>query len=176
MILQGIIPYLPSLRWMESREEMPSREYTRTLIDSNTPQGMVLTVPVAGGSSSVKKLPPALLEISSHGDWTRIHLGAIEAAYGREPYFPHFFPDIEYILKSYPESLANMNRMLLLTILSAIDFDENANDIKKFKICHPKRYENISSRLFSKIDRKHSIIEPLFRLGPDLIFLLNPQP
>lgn len=170
-------PYLPSLKWVRdngSSLSMPTREYCRTLVQSNSPEGMVLTVPVVGGSSSVKRLRPWQLAISSHGDWTRTHLGAIEAAYGKEPYFQHFFPEIADVIATYPPLLADLNRKLFSLLLAGMNYEENAKDIKKFRVCHPKRYENISSRLFSKIDMDHSIIEPLFRLGPDLIFLLNP--
>ncbi len=165
-------PYLPSLTWMVARMKMKTREYTRTLIESNSPEGMVLTVPVVGGSSAAKRLKPSQLEISAHGDWTRIHLGAIEAAYGREPYFQHFFPTIEEIIAHYPKMLAEMNHQLLANILASINYDNNINDLESMKMSKPDRYSDIRSRISRKVDFRHSIIEPLFRLGPDTLFLL----
>lgn len=183
-------PYLPSLEWLvqngvvisnppmdsdgfvSARPVMKTREYTRTLIESNSPEGMVLTVPVVGGSSAVKRLNPEQLEISSHGEWTKIHLGAIEAAYGREPYFQHFFPGIAGIIANYPPKLGDMNIRLLLKIFESINLRENFNDIKDMRMSHPERFENIRRRFKSKINPSHSIIEPLFRLGPDTVFIL----
>ena len=173
MIPEETFPYLPSLRWLVSKPVISTREYTRAVIESNSTDGMVLTVPVVGGASAAKRLKPADLEISSHGDWTRIHLGAIEAAYGREPFFQHFFPEIEGVIKSYPPMLVDMNARLMQLVLSAIMFAENADDIRELRRSHPERYENLRCRMLSKTNPAHSIIEPLFRFGPDLIFLLN---
>lgn len=164
-------PYLPSLWWVTRHIAMKTREYTRTLIESNSPEGMVLTVPVVGGSAAAKRLKTEQLEISSHGDWTRIHLGAIEAAYGREPYFQHFFPGIAGIIADYPPMLEEMNRILLIKIFDSIRLDENLNEINGMRMSNPERIADIRRRLMSKVNPRHSIIEPLFRLGPDSVFL-----
>lgn len=169
----GMPPYLPSLEWLNRQLQMKPREYTRTLIESNSPEGMVLTVPVVGGSSAAKRLKPSQLEISSHGDWTRIHLGAIEAAYGREPFFQHFFPGMAEIIAGYPPMLEDLNANLLECMLSGIGYDENIEDIEEMKRLHPARYADIRNRLVNKIDPAHSFIEPLFRLGRDSLFLLT---
>lgn len=103
--MEIIPPYLASTAWLQGKVKarlLKTRDYTRTIIESNSFEGMVLTVPVAGGSSAAKRLKPSQLEISDHGDWTRIHLGAIEAAYGREPYFQHLFPEIASAINHYP--------------------------------------------------------------------------
>lgn len=171
MTLSAMPPYLPSIGWVTRHVAMKTREYTRTLIESNSPEGMVLTVPVVGGSSAAKRLKPEQLEISSHGEWTRIHLGAIEAAYGREPYFQHFFPGIAGIIADYPPMLEEMNRILLIKIFDSIRIDENLNEINGMRMSNPERIADIRRRLMSKVNPRHSIIEPLFRLGPDSVFL-----
>lgn len=176
--LSAMPPYLPSLEWLvrncadSSNPLMKTREYTRTLIESNSPEGMVLTVPVVGGSSAAKRLNPEQLEISSHGDWTRIHLGAIEAAYGREPYFQHFFPGIAGIIADYPPVLEDMNRRLLSDMLLCVSYKENIHELKEMKTLHTARYTDIRNRLMKNVNPSHSFIEPLFRLGRDALFLL----
>ncbi|MDE6022224.1 MAG: hypothetical protein K2G13_01855, partial [Muribaculaceae bacterium] len=78
-------PYLASTSWVQRKlqpKSLTTRDYTRTVIESNNPAGMTLTVPIIGGASAVKRLKPIRVCISGHGDWTSIHLGAIEAAYG----------------------------------------------------------------------------------------------
>lgn len=169
-------PYLPSLLWImdpDAGSGMPAREYTRTVVESNAPGGMVLTVPVVGGASAVKRLSPECLEISSHGDWTRIHLGAIDAAYGREPYFQHYFPDISAIIGRYPERLADLNSSLLSVIIDSLRYDAMAEELRDYKKRFPKRMQSIRGRMIKMIDPGHSILEPLFRFGPDTIFLLD---
>lgn len=176
--LSAMPPYLPSLAWLIRKGSgltnppMKTRDYTRTLIESNSPEGMVLTVPVVGGSSAAKRLKPEQLEISSHGDWTRIHLGAIEAAYGREPYFQHYFPDIAGIIEGYPPMLGEMNGKLLSYMLSCISYKENIKELEEMKTLHSARYTDIRNRLMNKVNPSHSFIEPLFRLGRDSLFLL----
>ena len=169
-------PYLASTAWMQGKvdlKKLKTRDYTRTLIESNAPEGMVLTVPVTGGSSAVKRLKPELLEVSAHGDWTRIHLGAIEAAYGREPYFQHLFPEIAAVIEHYPQHLASLNVLLMEKMMDFIGYRDNLSEIEALRERHPERCAAIVSRLESKIDLRHSFLEPLFRLGPDAIFLLT---
>ncbi len=129
-----IPPYLASTLWVQgssSLKGLKTRDYTRTLIESNSHEGMVLTVPVVGGSSAVKRLKPEQLEISGHGDWPRIHLGAIEAAYGREPYFLHLFPDIATIIERYPKHLATLNVLLKDKMMDFIGYADNIEEIKR---------------------------------------------
>ncbi len=173
--MEVIPPYLPSTVWLQGKipqNALKTRDNTRTLIESNSPEGMVLTVPVVGGSSAAKRLRLPELEISGHGDWTRIHLGAIEAAYGKEPYFPHLFPEISEAIAHYPQHLACLNVLLLDKMMDFLDYTDAIEEIGKLRETNSKRCMDIAKRLESKINPLHSFLEPLFRLGPDSIFLL----
>ncbi|MDE7345248.1 MAG: WbqC family protein [Muribaculaceae bacterium] len=166
-------PYLASTLWVQGKAgALKTRDYTRALIESNAPEGMVLTVPVVGGSSSVKRLKANQLEVSGHGDWPRIHLGAIEAAYGREPYFQHLFPEIAAVIADFPQHLAMLNVLLMEKMMEFIGYADSIKEIRDLRKVKRERCEAIARRLESKIDTRHSLIEPLFRLGPDAIFLL----
>ena len=172
--MEMIPPYLASTLWMQGKAgAMKTREYTRTLIESNSPEGMVLTVPAVGGSSAAKRLKPEEIEISGHGDWTRIHLGAIEAAYGREPYFQHFFPETADVIEHYPQHLARLNVLLMEKMMKFIGYDDAIEDIRNLRTANQQRCAAIANRLESKIDLAHSFLEAIFRLGPDAIFLLG---
>lgn len=164
-------PYLPSLRWLRGERGLKPKDYARTVVWSNSPGGMVLSVPVQGGASVVKRLPPEKWEISGHGDWTRIHLGALEAAYGREPFFAHCFPAVAATLEAYPPLLRDLNTRLLDVLLDSVCARDVAGELRGFRALHPRRFENIRRRLESKIDLSHSIVEPFFRLGPDAVFV-----
>lgn len=170
-----IPPYLASTQWFQNKGQrsiLKTRVYTRALIESNSPDGMTLTVPVVGGNSAIKRFKPEELAVSGHGDWTRIHLGAIEAAYGREPYFLYLFPDIASIIANYPEHLSTLNVMLVKRMLDFIDYDIAIDDIGRLRRENPDRCSAITHRIELKINPGHSFLEPLFRLGPDSIFLL----
>lgn len=173
----GFPPYLPTTVWCRGGE-MPckvnhGRFLTRTRIWSNAPGGMVLTVPVEGGATAVKSQKPHMMRISGHGDWTRIHLGAIEAAYGKEPYFQHFFPEIAEIITRYPTELEALNRSLLSAILRLSDYDDQIEGIVDLRKEFPNRLDAIESRLLTGIVPEHSVIEPLFRYGKDVILLMT---
>lgn len=175
VIPDGLPPYLPSTLWMQGkvdRKALKTRDYTRTRIESNAAEGMVLTVPVAGGSSAAKRLKPEDLEVSDHGDWTRIHIGAIEAAYGREPYFIHIFPEIYSVIVGHPQHLGRLNVLLIEKMMDFIGYADYIEGVLNLRESNPERCHAITRRLESKIDPTHSFLEPLFRLGPDAIFLL----
>lgn len=166
-----MIPYLPSLLWMRGERNLRPRDYARTVVWSNAPGGMVLSVPVAGGASVVKRVHPSGWEISPHGDWTRIHLGALEAAYGREPFFMHCFPAVAAVVEAYPPRLADLNARLLEVLIDSVGGFGVASDVNAFRLRHPQRYLNIRRRLESKVDLSHSLVEAFFRLGPDVVFV-----
>lgn len=168
-------PYLASTIWMRTGRHgnpLSGRDYTRTLIESNRPEGQVLTVPVEGGSSAVKRGPVSSLRVSGHGDWPRIHLGALEAAYGKEPYFAHLYPEIAEVISDFPESLAMLNMTLLMKTLSFIDYDGQIDSLRRLSTEKPRRVAGIRERLEAGCDLSHSYLEPLFRFGRDAIFLL----
>ncbi|MDE7419372.1 MAG: WbqC family protein [Muribaculaceae bacterium] len=174
--MEIIPPYLASTDWLQgkvSSRSLKTRDYTRTLIESNSPEGMVLTVPIVGGSSAAKRLKPESLEISGHGDWTRIHLGAIEAAYGKEPYFVHLFPGIATAIEHYPQNLATLNVLLMEKMMDFLSYRDAIEEIKRLRASNPIRCSDIAKRFETKINPAHSFLEPLFRLGPDSIFLLT---
>lgn len=168
-------PYLASTLWWQGESHsraLKTRDYTRTLIASNSPKGMVLTVPVVGGAAAAKRLAPGQLKISDHGDWTRIHLGAIEAAYAREPYFRHLFPELEDIITNHTELLSALCVSLSDRMLGFLDYSSAFPEVQQMRIEHPERYWDIAKRLAAKVTPEHSFLEPLFRLGPDTLFLL----
>ncbi len=174
--MEIIPPYLPSTAWIQGKvaaKSLKTRDYTRTIVESNNPEGMILTVPVIGGSSAAKRLRPAQLEISGHGDWTRIHLGAIEAAYGKEPYFVHFFPEISSAIENYPQQLSSLNVLLMEKMMDFLNYREAIEEIKRLRELNPTRYSDIAKRLETKIHLHHSFLEPLFRFGRDSIFLME---
>lgn len=174
-MIPGSVPYLPSLQWAATEgagATLRPRDYTRTLIESNTPGGQLLTVPVEGGASEVKRGDVGNFKISDHGDWIRIHCGALEAAYGREPFFQHIFPGLSSIIEHHGESLMGMNSAILLHLYDTVEYDEEREEMIRFKESHRARWDSIRERLLRQTDPTHSIAEPLFRFGKDTLFLI----
>lgn len=172
---EGPIPYLPSTRWMRCAGKgmtLKTRDFTRTSVLGNTTAGIVLTVPVVGGSSAVKRLGPDSLKISDHGDWPRIHLGAIDAAYGREPYFQHLFPSIASLIENHPDRLMLLNMGLMSEMIGFLDYENLMPEVEELRRLRPERCASIAGRIGESVDPEHSFLEALFRHGRDAIFLL----
>lgn len=56
-----------------------------------------LTVPLVGATHNMAT-PLREVRISEHGNWRRLHWGALYSAYGRTPYFDHIAPELEAII------------------------------------------------------------------------------
>ena len=76
------------------------KDFARTLIrGSQMPSS--LSVAVEGGSSGLKRSgAERRATLSMHGRWSHVHAGALEATYGRAPYFQHVMPGIRAVLES----------------------------------------------------------------------------
>lgn len=166
-----VIPYMPSLAWMRRQTQamhQAARHPNRTLLDRQTP----LTVPVEGGGRQFRRSPAgsAPHPLSAHGRWTHVHLGAIEAIYARTPYFIHFFPSLSEILLTPPHTLEELNRTILRFMLRAVD----AQRLLPLLADPTEAVRQEARRLAQTAQPGLSFIDPIFRLGPEAIFLLAP--
>lgn len=65
----------------------------------------MLTVPVShttqqSESEAKCQRTWADINVSEHGHWWTVHIGAIESAYGRTPYFEHYWPLLRNLISS----------------------------------------------------------------------------
>ena len=184
-----MIPFAASAEWyvayfrslsqgMEKREaEARAREATgddrralaRTRIVDGEGRELMLTVPVAGGAPRLKKThSPESLILSDHGNWRHIHLGALEAAYGRAPFFIHLMPLLREAYNDETDSLAGFNA----TIDGAIKtFLFHGGDV-------PGRFPELSAQareraqeVLKEVKGEVSIIDALMRLGPQILLI-----
>lgn len=172
-----MIPFAPSaaaasvlLRGEQFRPKQ-GKEFARTKIAGE----MLLTVPVVGGASRLKHLPHNLSEIiiSDHGSWRREHLGALNAAYGKTPFFSHIYPLIEeaYKVSSYG-SLAEFNEALWKIVTDFLDIENIRRYLNDAEITCPGRFNDIKEELKTKVNLNYSIFDALFRLGKNTVFIL----
>lgn len=135
------------------------KEFARCRISTLT-----LKVPVEGGAGVLKHrgADPVL---SEHGKWRREHLGALNAAYGRSPYYEHLMPLIEEIYRnSGGIRLEEFNRRLLDVALGWLTPMPDASERERLRgVIEEKR---------RKTDSALSIFDVLFRLGKEGVFAL----
>lgn len=123
-------PFFPSLHWYAAWCEalasglddeaaiiaanrsaaISPREYARCAIQTPGHAPQTLSIAVEGGARSLRHPgSPEIARLSSHGAWPRVHLGAIEALYGKFPYFIHFFPYIKEVYEKPFSTLKGFN-------------------------------------------------------------------
>lgn len=150
--------------------QIEGKELARTVVADGT----LLSVPLVGGSAILKRRAPRELMISDHGRWQDVHLGALRALYGKTPYFIHFYPHIERIYKECSEgSLGDFTSRLHEVICKGMGLDVYAvNSVRKLSTEEKERFERIGREKRQIINMHHSILEVLFRLGKEGLFVL----
>lgn len=99
------------------------------------PNGIqTLTVPLVGSTNNMLTPLNSVL-ISEHGDWRRLHWGALFSAYGRSPYFDYVADDLSRVIHGQQRYLHEFNRQLHEVIVDFMDlpltthYYKSANDI-----------------------------------------------
>lgn len=178
-----VIPYLGSTAWysrwlhyrmqghddatacgMASGEMDPGKSLRRTLICGSSPKGRVSGAGELVLSVSVSKGPGFLL--SAHGNWPHRHLGALEAIYGRTPFYPHIIGSLRDILRDTPESLPELNRRLHEAVTPWIDIEAADEALTN------RAASDLGRKLGTFVNDSLSILDPIFRFGKDTTLLL----
>ncbi len=85
------------------------------------PEGrMALTVNVVAGS---QRLPMREVRIDYSKRWQHQHLHALRSAYGRAPFFEHYWPELEPIIAQQWGFLCDLNIELLTTVIRLLKID-----------------------------------------------------
>ena len=85
------------------------------------PNGVqTLTVPLVGSTNN-RATPLRDVLISEHGDWRRLHWGALFSAYGRSPYFDYVADDISRVIHGSQRYLHEFNRQLHEVVVDFMD-------------------------------------------------------
>lgn len=141
-----------------------------------------LTVPVT--RESREKIPACEVRICYKTPWQRNHIRAISSAYGKSPYFYHYFPEIENILTTRHELLIDLcvETMQFLVFKLGLKTVLTRNDV--FNPCVELDYRREFSKqdMFSKYRMKKyfqcfsdrfgfqsnpSALDLLFNMGPE---------
>ena len=108
---------------LEAQEHYQKRSFRNKCMISG-PQGtQVLTIPLVKGKHQQQKITD--VRIAFEESWPSQHLQAIRSAYGRAPFFIHYFPAIEEVLSSPTTKLFDFNHRLFMTIGTLLRLDLN---------------------------------------------------
>ncbi len=85
------------------------------------PNGVqTLTVPLVGSTNNMLT-PLRDVLISEHGDWRRLHWGALYSAYGRSPYFDYVADDLSRVINGTQRYLHEFNAEMHQLIVDFMD-------------------------------------------------------
>ena len=85
------------------------------------PNGVqMLTVPLVGSTNNMMT-PLRDVLISEHGDWRRLHWGALFSAYGRSPYFDYVADDLSRVINGGQRYLHEFNAQMHEVIVDFMD-------------------------------------------------------
>lgn len=149
-----------------------------------------LTVPVQKGKS---QLISGQVQIIYRSNWQVQHLRTIAAAYGRAPYFDHYFPQVEKLMKAEHSTVYDFNLSTVrwtekqLRLESARECTMSSEDFEGLNlrsVIHPKHPKEVAVNgvdlsneaalmpYFQCFDHSGfvpnlSILDLLFNLGPE---------
>lgn len=175
-------PFAPSVAWyadalaaLRGGAKLPGaplRHPNRALIAGANGTEM-LSVPVVGSSSALKRTDE--LYVSAHGEWPRRHLAALEAAYGRAPFWCHYAPAFARILLNPPATLRELNttlhEMALKALLGCILPSELPHILPPGDVPLWPRHRPLPA---GTDHRSLTVFDLLFCRGPEAILTLAP--
>ncbi len=169
--MKRTVPFAPSgtlfAEMIKGRVKFPEKALRRTLIKENR----LLSIPVEGGKNALFIEEEPLL--SEHGRWREVHLGAWNAAYGKTPYFPYLFPQMESVYRNMDiRLLADFNGELVKVAWQWLEPEVLLPDLERLRIAHPLRFVELTKEFETKVNYNYSIFDALFRLGKDTVFAL----
>lgn len=159
---------------------LKGKDFARCRIVGNGAE-MMLSIPVEGGASRLKRLTEnsdsdkANIAMSEHGNWRHAHMGALQAVYGRTPYFPHIMPMLEEVYNSVEKSLEIFNDMIHKVIVDIIFGADSPADIFD-SIKRDKRFFDRGRELELNVSPDISVVALLMQHGKEsLLPLLSPS-
>lgn len=169
-----MISYLPTLRQCAQLaagavpDAPPKGRYNRVTLCGADGCELQLTIPVTGGINAVKYGDPHLWRCADDKNWRHRHLGAINAAYGRTPFFQHFFPEIEAVITDTSVSSVEVLNARLYGAME--EFMQLRQLLPQFEAGNSEMHRKIAAELLETVPAAPhgvSAMHYLFHLGPD---------
>lgn len=173
--VEAVFPYLGTCgwyrRWLAGEAEQPQGH---ALTRATMSDGQILSVPVEGGNRRLRcTLTPSQLQrltLSDHGAWSRVHLGAIRALYGRAPYFLHYIPALEEIYGGVRAGDSFHRFTAALHSLFVADID--AESFRHMRLHEPKLFAALRAERMVQMPDCATLLHAFMLLGPETPFAL----
>ncbi len=114
------------------------------------PNGVqTLTVPLVGSTNNMMT-PLRDVLISEHGDWRRLHWGALYSAYGRSPYFDYVADDLYRVIYGSQRYLHEFNAELHALIVDFMDLPITTRYLGKGEVEGETKADDLRGRIGMK--------------------------
>lgn len=174
---------------IEQWESFQKQTYRNRCLIATTNGVQALTVPVEHGDSPLIKD----IRLSDHGNWRHLHWNALQSAYGESPFFEYYQDDIRPFFEKHWTFLLDFNEEIRQKMCELIDIQPNVSYTEGFipeespltsyrtaiSPKHPQDDPDFQPKRYYQVyDQKHgflpnlSILDLLFNMGPESIFLL----
>lgn len=170
-------PWLASLSRYASELEgkpatPPRRRWNRALILTPPGRKELLTVPVCGGIGAVKHADPLTWQTDDSRNWRHVQCGALNAAYGRTPFFRHFFPEILAVIGDTSDtSLASLARRIDMKVKEALAMEDFMRTLRATDDDTRLRLvAKYVTELTDGCNTELSMLHYIAHFGPDAIF------
>ena len=146
-----------------------SRDFARCKIKDRSNNLLMLSAAVEGGGRqlrSIENFPKILL--SNHGNWRKTHQSAIEACYGKKPFYPYLSIELQEIyydesIKTLEDFCNSLHQRLILILVRRLD-------VSKLKLIDKdERLKERAKEIAKDIDPKISVLDALMSYGPETI-------
>lgn len=145
----------------------------RTILISGKGERLMLSMAVEGGARQLRNIKDnSLIFLSDHGNWRKNHLGAIEALYGKAPFYDYIIGELKPIyqnndlmtLSSFNSAIHKVFKKILLEKISF----ERLNNLSAENVVIKERGKEISLNISPEI----SILDPLMKIGPETLLAI----
>ncbi len=174
---------------IEQWESFQKQTYRNRCLIATANGVQALTVPVEHGDSPLIKD----IRLSDHGNWRHLHWNALQSAYGESPFFEYYQDDIRPFFERHWTFLLDFNEEIRQKMCELIDIQPNVSYTEGFipeespltsyrtaiSPKHPQDDPDFQPKRYYQVyDQKHgflpnlSILDLLFNMGPESIFLL----
>ena len=156
-----------------------------------TPQGVKpLTIPVHYRNH----MPLEEVRVDYQQNWVKIHLGMLQSAYGKSPFFDYYFPEIQALLESRHSFLFDLAFESLTSCLNWLQIDRQLRVADSFTksvsngiidardAIHPKKSDRLSDfyepipyfqNFGSNFVKNLSVLDCLMNCGPECIEIIK---
>lgn len=165
---------------IEQHENYQKRSFRNryTLLTANGP--VTMSIPLQKGKN--QQMPVRDVRVAYDSHWISKHLQCIRSAYGRSPYFDHYFDKIAELLNKRHIFLFDLNMETFLWVLKQLHLDINVRITDRYQ----KEYDDLSDfRSFNPDDiscpvKYTQVWEEKFNFTPnlsvlDLLFCTGPE-